>query len=77
VWVHDVERALAEIRWVKDAGLFGGILLGLSAPGSGFSPLQSPEYEPLWALCEDLDVPMTIHGGAACLTMAPTRLAAP
>jgi predicted TIM-barrel fold metal-dependent hydrolase len=64
VWVHDVERALAEIRWAKDAGLFGGILLGLSAPGSGFSPLQSPEYEPLWALCEDLDVPMTIHGGA-------------
>jgi predicted TIM-barrel fold metal-dependent hydrolase len=64
VWVHDVERALAEIRWVKEVGLFGGILLGLSAPGSGFSPLHSPEYEPLWALCEDLDVPLTIHGGA-------------
>ena len=64
VWVHDVERALDEIRWVKEVGLFGGILLGLCTPGSGFSPLHSPEYEPLWALCEDLDVPMTIHGGA-------------
>jgi predicted TIM-barrel fold metal-dependent hydrolase len=63
VWLDDMDEALDEIRRVKEAGVFGGILLPIPAPGGQMPPLHAPYYEPLWALCEDLDVPVNAHGG--------------
>lgn len=63
IWLNDLDEALEEIRWVKEVGLFGGILLPIPVSGDGLPPLHAPEYEPLWAHCEDLDVPINIHGG--------------
>jgi predicted TIM-barrel fold metal-dependent hydrolase len=63
ILLRDVDAALAEIRWTKEAGLFGGILLPIPVAGTDVPPLNATCYEPLWALCEDLDVPITVHGG--------------
>ena len=49
------------------------------------APLYDPSYDPLWALCEELDVPVNSHGGtgspdygtapvAALLQIAEARL---
>jgi predicted TIM-barrel fold metal-dependent hydrolase len=64
IMLNDVDDALAEIRWAKEAGLTGGILLPGVPPGSHLPGLWSPVYEPLWALCEELEVPVNHHSGA-------------
>lgn len=59
----DPEAAVDEIEAARDAGLFGGILLpGL--PLSTTDPrwlLHHPRYEPIWAACERLGLPLNIH----------------
>jgi predicted TIM-barrel fold metal-dependent hydrolase len=64
IFLNDIDDALAEIRWVKEQGLFGGILLPGVSPGSGLPSLYSPIYEPIWALCEELDIVINTHSGA-------------
>ncbi|MDQ1507545.1 MAG: hypothetical protein QOD57_5272 [Actinomycetota bacterium] len=60
IFLNDVDDAVAEIRWMKDAGLTGGILL----PGDAVSalvPLYYPAYDPIWDVCAQLDVPIHRH----------------
>lgn len=64
IMLNDVDDAVAEIRWVKEAGLFGGILLPGVPPGSDLPGLWSEGYEPIWQACEELDVPVNHHSGA-------------
>ena len=58
----DMEATLAEVRWARDNGL-GGILL----PNTWGKRLayHQPFYEPLWALCQDLDMVIHFHSGGA------------
>jgi predicted TIM-barrel fold metal-dependent hydrolase len=57
---------VGEIRWARDHGLTGGVLLPGAPPGSGLPPLFDPAYyEPLWAVCEELDMPVNHHSGSA------------
>ena len=64
IFLNDVDDALAEIRWIAEHGLRGGILLPNVPPDVDWvKPLYDPCYDPVWALCEDLEVPVTIHGG--------------
>ena len=56
-----MDRAVQEIEWAAKAGLRGGVLLPAEAPGLPL--LNDPYYEPLWAACEDLDMPLNWHGG--------------
>jgi predicted TIM-barrel fold metal-dependent hydrolase len=65
IMLHDVDAAVAEIRWAKSAGLTGGILLPGAPPGSGVPPLYAPDYEPIWAVCEELQVPINHPSGSA------------
>ena len=65
IMLHDVDAAVSEIRWAKDAGLTGGVLLPGAPPGSQLSPLYSPVYEPIWAACEELELPLDHHSGSA------------
>jgi predicted TIM-barrel fold metal-dependent hydrolase len=65
IMLHDVDAAVAEIRWTKGAGLTGGILLPGAPPGSQVPPLYAPDYEPIWAVCEELEVPINHHSGSA------------
>ncbi len=65
VLLHDVDAAVAEVRWAHAAGLTGGVLLPGAPPGSGLEPLYSPVYEPLWSVCEELGMPINHHTGSA------------
>jgi len=64
VFLNDVDDALEEIRWIKEHGLRGGILLPNIPPDVDWvKPLYDPCYDPVWELCQDLEVPVTVHGG--------------
>ncbi|WP_255950609.1 amidohydrolase family protein [Streptomyces odontomachi] len=66
IMLHDVDAAVAEVRWARDAGLTGGVLLPGAPPGSGVPPLyRHSSYDRLWDVCEDLEVPVNCHGGGA------------
>ena len=64
IMLHDMDAAVAEVRWAHAHGLTGGILLPGSPPGSGLPPLWDGDYyEPLWAVCEELGMPVNHHAG--------------
>ncbi|MEE1809129.1 amidohydrolase family protein [Streptomyces sp. BE133] len=65
ILLNDPAEAAREVRRIKAAGLTGGILLPGAPPGSGIPELYSQVYDPLWAVCEELDVPVNHHGGSA------------
>jgi predicted TIM-barrel fold metal-dependent hydrolase len=65
VFLNDVDDAVAEVKWAREHGLFGGILLPGVPPDSGLDPLYAETYDPLWAVCEELDMPVNNHSGAA------------
>lgn len=61
LFIDHVDDTLAEIRWAKEAGLRGLLL-----PGDHHLKLHNlyyREYEPIWDLCEELDIPIGRHGG--------------
>jgi predicted TIM-barrel fold metal-dependent hydrolase len=64
IFANRIDDAMAEVRWaVEHIRPFGGILLPSLPPGGELPGLWEPAYGPLWALCEELDVPINIHGG--------------
>ena len=65
ILLNDIDEAVREIRRSKEAGLTGGVLLPGTPPGSGLPELHSAAYDPIWAVCAELDVPVNHHGGAA------------
>ena len=65
ILLHDLDDAAAEVRWAKDAGLTGGVLLPGAPPGTDLPPLYKEYYEPLWAVCEELEMPLNHHSGSA------------
>jgi predicted TIM-barrel fold metal-dependent hydrolase len=70
IMLHDLDAAVREIRSAKDNGLTGGVLLPGAPPGSGLPPLYDPAYyEPLWATCAELDIPVNHHSGSAVPAM--------
>ena len=71
VFLGDVEGSVRELEWARENGLRGGMLLPGAPPGSGFEPLYSPIYEPLWAACVDLDYTVTHHSGGGTPDFGP------
>jgi predicted TIM-barrel fold metal-dependent hydrolase len=64
IFVNDVEEACREIRWVKETGLRGGVLVPNIPPDhTDLAPIYDPVYDPIWALCADLGVPVNSHSG--------------
>jgi predicted TIM-barrel fold metal-dependent hydrolase len=58
--VDDVDAAVAEVEWAKRAGLGGVILRSQPLGGVGW---HDPRFEPLWDVCEALEMPIHTHGG--------------
>jgi predicted TIM-barrel fold metal-dependent hydrolase len=58
---HDIEASVAETRrCVKDLGFKAMFVL----PGCvNKRPWHHPAYDPIWAECERLDIPIVFHGG--------------
>jgi predicted TIM-barrel fold metal-dependent hydrolase len=69
VLFEDVDAAIAEIRWAKDAGLKGVILPYFSEE----YPIYHPRYEPIWSTLEELEMPANSHTGmSGTLEFIPT-----
>ncbi len=67
VTMDEPEETAHEIAWARENGLFGGIMLpALQLTHDGYESFwHHPRYEPVWAACQDYDMPMTTHASAA------------
>lgn len=66
IMLHDIDAAVAEVRWARASGLTGGVLLPGTPPGAGLPPLYHHSYyDELWSVCEELEIPVNCHGGGA------------
>jgi predicted TIM-barrel fold metal-dependent hydrolase len=64
IFLNDIDHAIEDITWIKEHGLRGGILLPNIAPDVKWvKPLYDPEYDRVWELCQDLDIPVNVHSG--------------
>jgi len=59
--VDDIDVCVQEVRDAKRIGLWGGVLLPTSTGEHPF--YHHPRYEPLWAVCEELGMPVHSHSG--------------
>lgn len=60
---HDVPAAVAEIRRAHRSGLRGGLLIAQMWNES--APYHDRRYDPIWATCQELEMPVHTHSGAA------------
>ena len=64
IFLNDIDDAIEDAKWIKEHGLRGGVLLPNIAPDVKWvKPLYDPAYDPLWAVLEDLEIPVNAHGG--------------
>ena len=63
-FLNDLDDAIADVHWIADHGLRGGVLLPSCPPGASIEPLQSPVYDPFWRACEERGVVLNTHGGS-------------
>jgi predicted TIM-barrel fold metal-dependent hydrolase len=61
--IFDVEAAVAEITRARESGLWGGILI--PSMWQPYEPYHDARYDPVWAACQDLEMPVHVHSGAA------------
>ncbi|HWD52755.1 MAG TPA: amidohydrolase family protein [Acidimicrobiales bacterium] len=62
---HDIDRAVEEVAWARDAGLFGGVMLPAMSIKSGLPGYADEYYEPFWSACEDNSLVVNLHTGAS------------
>lgn len=63
----DVSGAVAEIRRAHGEGLTGGVLLPLIYYNSPEEPFWNDRrYDPIWATCAELSLPVHTHTGSGC-----------
>ena len=60
--VHDLDATVAEITWARENGMKGVIIP--TVPGDGLPPYYDQCYDQMWAACQDLEMPVHIHGGS-------------
>ena len=59
----DVDAAVAEIRRAHASGLRGGILI--PPMWQPHEPYHHRRYDPVWAVCQELSMPVHVHSGVA------------
>jgi predicted TIM-barrel fold metal-dependent hydrolase len=63
-FLNDIDDAIADVTWIKEQGLRGGVLLPNVAPDVKWvKPLYHPDYDRLWAAIQDLDLVVNLHSG--------------
>lgn len=58
----DVEEAAKEVKWAQQNGLRGVLIPNRWGSQDSY---QHPKYDPFWAVCEDLQMVVNFHSGAA------------
>jgi predicted TIM-barrel fold metal-dependent hydrolase len=61
--IFDVDAAVAEVTRARESGLRGGVLI--PSMWDPYPPYHDPVYDPFWAACQDLAMPVHVHSGAA------------
>ena len=56
--VDDVQSGVRELERSAKIGLAGAMITSYPPEGAGY---DSPEYEPLWAAAQDLEMPLGLH----------------
>jgi predicted TIM-barrel fold metal-dependent hydrolase len=75
IFLDDLDAAIGEVRWAKEAGLMGVLL-----PADHtlkMANLYYPWYDPLWEVCADLELPVHRHGVTQCESAAQGGDASP
>ncbi len=62
---HDMDHAVAEVEWAREAGIFGGVMLPAMSVTSGLPGYADEYYEPFWNVCEALGMVVNLHTGAS------------
>jgi len=76
LFLNDVDEAIADVRFAHAHGLRGGVLLPAVPPDVDWiKPLYAPDYDPLWAVCEELDVVVNHHSGGGSPDYGPYPVA--
>jgi predicted TIM-barrel fold metal-dependent hydrolase len=65
ILLNDVDEAVADAECAKANGLAGILLPGVAPDTPWIDPLFSRAYDPLWAVCQDLELPVTHHSGGS------------
>jgi predicted TIM-barrel fold metal-dependent hydrolase len=72
IFLNDVDEAIADVQWASEHGLRGGILLpAVPDDAKHIKPLYAPDYDPLWRVCEELDVVVNHHSGGGSPDYGP------
>ncbi|MDZ7674911.1 MAG: amidohydrolase family protein [Acidimicrobiales bacterium] len=72
IFVNDIDDAIEDVKWNHEHGLRGGALIPNIAPDVDWvKPYIDPRYDPLWEVCEDLGVPVMVHGGTGLPNHGP------
>jgi predicted TIM-barrel fold metal-dependent hydrolase len=58
----DIDAAIAEAHWARQAGLRA---VNFPAPRAPLPEYDEPVWEPFWSACEELDLPLASHSGAS------------
>ena len=59
------EATVTEIRRAVDLGHRGVVFPAVPMDLRDVPHVAGPEYDPVWAVCEELDVPLCLHAGSA------------
>jgi predicted TIM-barrel fold metal-dependent hydrolase len=72
IFLNDIDDAIEDARWIKEHGLRGGVLLPTIPPDvTWVKPIYDPEYDRLWAVLEELELPVNVHGGTGAPNYGP------
>jgi predicted TIM-barrel fold metal-dependent hydrolase len=78
VHLNDLDEALADVRWIAEHGLRGGVLLPLPPDDAKHvAPLYSAGYDRLWAAIQDHGLVLNQHSGVGSPDYGPHPAADP
>ena len=63
--ISPIEATVAEIRRAVGRGHRGVIFPSVPMELRDVPHINDPDYDPLWSVCEDLEVPICFHAGAS------------
>jgi predicted TIM-barrel fold metal-dependent hydrolase len=58
----DVDEAVRELTWAREHGLRGILIPSMRGSQDAY---HHPKYDPVWAACQDLELVVHLHSGAA------------
>ena len=60
---NDIDAAVAEVRWAAATGVVAGVMLPAIPPNHPVEPFFDERYDPLWAACAEVALPVHQHQG--------------